>query len=548
MALTRPRFGQLNTSIVAESDPITVLHQGATQANVDVGFLFNRANGLISNVALYWSESAQSIVTAFTSNSGATDSNISVSSYANLTVGNLLLVTGSILGVVGNLQIGNLTANTGVYAVSSVVSGDAYVGGNLTVVGNITTLSREIVTGVEVVAGNLVANSGTASSSTTTGAVVVQGGVGISGALNVGGTSIAPSIYVAGGTNLLRYSQQPDFGNSWALSSVTVAGNTVVAPDGTTTASTVTMSAGSGVTKYYYQNPGIVPVYYTYTGSGYFKANAANPENTIVLRISDNTTSNSVWSTFNISSGTYSTTGTAGNVSSGYGNIVSAGNGWYRCSSTVTFTQPMAGTFISVFGNAYGATSATGSFYVWGAQVEPGSIATTYVPTTTAAIQTPNYLYATGANIVGPVNFTGPASTSTTTGALVVQGGVGIAGDVNIGANLTYGTVPVLGSTRTVTGIGTSPVAIDWFSNISYRSAKYVVSTTDVTNSQYQTVEVVLVQNGTTSTISSYGEVTSGASTRMTFSSNVMSGNVILWGTGVSANNTIKLVRTLIPV
>jgi hypothetical protein len=243
MALTRPRFGQLNTSIVAESDPITVLHQGATQANVDVGFLFNRANGLISNVALYWSESSQSIVTAFTSNSGATDSNIAVSSYANLTVGNLLLVTGSILGVVGNLQIGNLTANTGVYAVSSVVSGDAYVGGNL-----------------------------------------------------------------------------------------------------------------------------------------------------------------------------------------------------------------------------------------------------------------------------------------------------------------TYGTVPVLESTRTVTSIGTAPVAIDWFGSSVYRSAKYVVSTTDVTNSQYQTVDITLVQNGTTSTISSYGEVTSGASTRMTFTSNVMSGNVILWGMGVSANNTIKLVRTLIPV
>lgn len=243
MALTRPRFSQLNTSIVAEADPITVLHQGATNANVDVGFLFNRANGLVSNVALYWSESSQSIVTAFTSNSGATDSNIAVSSYANLTVGNVLLVNGGIIGAIGNLAVGNLTANTGVYTVRSVTSGDAYVGGNL-----------------------------------------------------------------------------------------------------------------------------------------------------------------------------------------------------------------------------------------------------------------------------------------------------------------TYGTVPVLESSRTVTGIGTAPAAIDWFSNISYRSAKYVVSTTDVTNSQYQTVEVILVQNGTTSTIASYGEVTSGVGTRMTFSSNVMIGNVILWGTGVSASNTVKMVRTLIPI
>jgi hypothetical protein len=138
-------------------------------------------------------------------------------------------------------------------------------------------------------------------------------------------------------------------------------------------------------------------------------------------------------------------------------------------------------------------------------------------------------------------------STSTTTGALTVAGGAGIAGNVFAGGDLTYGTVPIFNSSTTVTSIGTAPVAVAWFGNTAYRSAKYVVSTTDVTNSQYQTVEVVLVQNGTTSTISSYGEVTSGASTRMTFTSNVMSGNVILWAIGVSANNTIKLVSTLIP-
>jgi hypothetical protein len=121
-------------------------------------------------------------------------------------------------------------------------------------------------------------------------------------------------------------------------------------------------------------------------------------------------------------------------------------------------------------------------------------------------------------------------------------------GDVNIGANLTYGTVPILESSRTVTSIGTAPVAIDWFANTAYRTAKYVISTTDVVNSWYQSIEIISVQDGTTSTISTYGLVSSTANTRMTFSSNIVSGNVILWGTGVSANNTVKLVRTLIPV
>jgi hypothetical protein len=133
-------------------------------------------------------------------------------------------------------------------------------------------------------------------------------------------------------------------------------------------------------------------------------------------------------------------------------------------------------------------------------------------------------------------------STSTTTGALVVAGGVGIAG------NLVQGPVPVLRTSSVASAISTAPQAIDWFGNLSYRTAKYVISTTDVTNSFYQSTEIILVQDGTTSTISTYGLVSSSGNTRMTFTSNVVSGNVILWATGVSANNTVKVFKTLIPV
>ena len=162
-----------------------------------------------------WSESAQSIVTAYTSSSGATDSNISVSSYANLTIGNLLMVNGSILNVTGNVNVntvgthyGNIV-NSNVLLVSNTTSststtsgalqvaggagiaGNLYVGGNLDVTGTVTfrnsvvETSTELVQGVEIVAGNLVANAGTASTSTTTGALVVLGGAGITG--NVSG-------------------------------------------------------------------------------------------------------------------------------------------------------------------------------------------------------------------------------------------------------------------------------------------------------------------------------------------------------------------------
>jgi hypothetical protein len=239
MALTRPRFGQLNTSIVAEADPITVLNQGASSANVDVGFLFNRANGLVSNVALYWSESAQSIVTAYTANTGATNSNISVSSYANLTIGNLLMVNGSILNVTGNITVNTLgthygnvfatTVGTSTLSLTQAGSGNQYA---LTMKGagsgdqwaftvgstagqnNITSLNTAGsayapftvngstftigTTGAGATTSLFVANSGnvvipatTTSTSTTTGALTVSGGVGVGGNITASGNIYA---------------------------------------------------------------------------------------------------------------------------------------------------------------------------------------------------------------------------------------------------------------------------------------------------------------------------------------------------------------------
>lgn len=166
MALTRPKIWDLDTNIEYFMDPITVLHQGATSANVDVGFLFNRANGLVSNVAVYWSESGQSIQYVFTSNTGVTNSNITPTGYANVTVGNVLFVNGAGLYINGSLGTnGQVLSSTG-SGLQWVASG-GFSGGS---VPNQTTF-----------ASNIVASAGTASTSSTTGALVVVGGIGTSG-------------------------------------------------------------------------------------------------------------------------------------------------------------------------------------------------------------------------------------------------------------------------------------------------------------------------------------------------------------------------------
>ena len=199
MALTRPRFGQLNTGVVETSDPITVLNQGATSANADVGFLFNRANGLVSNVALYWSESAQSFVTSFTSNNGI-GGNIAVSSYANLSVGNVLMVNGGILNVTGNIQgntvgthFGSVVADSIQWANGASISStiDSVVStANTIQSGQIETLKGQVYTNANVDAylystgaGNVSISSG-AFSLTATGP----------GATTVGGATAIPVI------------------------------------------------------------------------------------------------------------------------------------------------------------------------------------------------------------------------------------------------------------------------------------------------------------------------------------------------------------------
>ena len=186
MALTRPKIWDLDTNIQYFMDPLTVLHQSSTAANVDVGFIFNRANGIVSNVALYWSESTGSFVTAFTSSDGTTNSNVSVSSYANLTIGSLITVNGAGL-VLGSSTGINLN---GSYGSSGQVLSSTGTGVQWAASGG---FSGGPVPNQTTFASDLVAASGTASTNTTTGALVVVGGAGITGNVYVSGNIVQTS-------------------------------------------------------------------------------------------------------------------------------------------------------------------------------------------------------------------------------------------------------------------------------------------------------------------------------------------------------------------
>jgi hypothetical protein len=187
MGLTRPTAVQINTVVTTISDPITVLNRVSTAANIDVGFIINRNGGASANTAIFWNESANTFVTAFTTASGATDANISISEYANLRVGTL---TATFVNTTGNIVSGgNITAPyffgngsqlSGVItSVTKIIIGTsdvtAYSGSNIAVT-------------VGGTANTILFTNSITSTSNVTGALRISGlgGIGVGGNLYVG--------------------------------------------------------------------------------------------------------------------------------------------------------------------------------------------------------------------------------------------------------------------------------------------------------------------------------------------------------------------------
>lgn len=116
MALTRPLLSQLNTNIIAFSDNMMVMN-AANVANRDIGTVYDRSQGSVSNVAIVWQESRQAFTFAYTSSSGLTNANLTLTSNANVVAGNVFSGTST---VTGNITGGNVNATSNVRATGDV--------------------------------------------------------------------------------------------------------------------------------------------------------------------------------------------------------------------------------------------------------------------------------------------------------------------------------------------------------------------------------------------------------------------------------------------
>lgn len=173
-------------------------------------------------------------------------------------------------------------------------------------------------------------------------------------------------------TNVLTYSN--DISNAaWAKAgNASVAASTEVSPSGTTDA--YKLIGGDGGTAYLYRAAGYVTTATAHTISVYMKKGTVNTVNLFFVTAGSTQGAKCAFD----SRGLVGTITNYGSVTGTTASVTSVGNGWYRCSMTLTTT---ADTY-------YAQVTTVGAVFtnLYGFQVEQGAFATSYIPTTTTAL------------------------------------------------------------------------------------------------------------------------------------------------------------------
>lgn len=181
-------------------------------------------------------------------------------------------------------------------------------------------------------------------------------------------------------TNLALQSE--NLGTTWLFARSSASTDQILSPDNTTTADKLIEDSTLSDSHYVYQQISVTSGT-KYTFSIFVKAGERT--NVALNFYPTNGAFTTSAAFFNLSSGAITD---ATNVDDA--EIVAYPNGWYRISATETAIASAAanlGVLLVESGTTilYDGDSSSG-LYLWGAQVEEGPIATSYIPTTTASV------------------------------------------------------------------------------------------------------------------------------------------------------------------
>jgi hypothetical protein len=165
--------------------------------------------------------------------------------------------------------------------------------------------------------------------------------------------------------NLVTFSESFD-NAAWNKTNVTIAANDEVSPDGYTNADKITDNANN--TQHRVTQTISVTSGTSYTASIFVK-NDDKGDFAINFTASGFASTQIV---FNLINGT---------VTSGTGTIQDYGNGWYRISATAAANVTGSGTIGFNLGNGGSYVGSEQSVFIYGAQIEAGAYATSYIPT-----------------------------------------------------------------------------------------------------------------------------------------------------------------------
>jgi hypothetical protein len=167
--------------------------------------------------------------------------------------------------------------------------------------------------------------------------------------------------------------QSEAFNTTWGAVNVSVSANTTANPlDGAVNADTITLTGGTDSKR----------VQQSLVHTGNFTQSIflkAGTHQFIQLLVGNDVTP---VANFDLVNGTTSASGASS-------QIISLGNGWFRCSmsyTSATATDVYLWAVDSLAAGRAASTASTGTFFAFGFQLETGDIATDYIPTTTAAV------------------------------------------------------------------------------------------------------------------------------------------------------------------